>query len=400
MPTGRPTAASFPATTSKTSLRRQTLHALARSAVDAHATMGPWPTSSSSTAAAAAAWNGSAPSSWTAPRPARTGCPAPAAGRLGRRRSAGRRRLGRGDRPGWPVRVAGLTWSAGRPPAASSAVPRARPDVGVARPGGAGRRRGPRPPARGALAVRVHGRRVARLRPGRRPRRPRGRVAARGGVGAAQRRAVRPRGRAGPLARRGRPRFARRERRRGNRYDGVVLDPPSYGHGTGAWQIEEHLGPLLADLAALVGPRPAFVLLSAHTQGYDGDRLGALVREHFGVAATGEPMMVVSRAGSRCRSGRGPTARSAEPARRCRRSPTPSRVITSPKNPRVRAAADLRDRRARDAAGLTLVDGPASWHGRWPAGARVVEVFVDDASGSPARRRGRRRAGPGGRRRR
>jgi 23S rRNA (cytosine1962-C5)-methyltransferase len=93
--------------------------------------------------------------------------------------------------------------------------------------------------------------------------------------------------------------FVRRERRRGNRYDGVVLDPPSYGHGNGAWQIEEHLGPLLADLAALVGPRPSFILLSAHTEGFDADRLGALVREHFGVAAAGEPMMVVSRAGSR-----------------------------------------------------------------------------------------------------
>ena len=77
----------------------------------------------------------------------------------------------------------------------------------------------------------------------------------------------------------------RRERRRGRRYDGVVLDPPSYGHGDGAWQIDEHLPPLLDDLAALVGPRPSFVLLSAHTPGYDADRLGALVREHFGVAA-------------------------------------------------------------------------------------------------------------------
>jgi 23S rRNA (cytosine1962-C5)-methyltransferase len=93
--------------------------------------------------------------------------------------------------------------------------------------------------------------------------------------------------------------FARRERRRGRRYDGVVLDPPTYGHGAGAWQIEEHLGPLLGDLAALVGPRPAFVLLSAHTPGHDGERLAALIREHFGVSATGEPLALDSRAGSR-----------------------------------------------------------------------------------------------------
>ncbi len=93
--------------------------------------------------------------------------------------------------------------------------------------------------------------------------------------------------------------FVRRERRRGRRYDGVVLDPPSYGHGAGTWQIEEHLEDLLADLAALVGPRPAFVLLSAHTPGYDAERLGALAREHFGVAATGEALVLNSRAGSR-----------------------------------------------------------------------------------------------------
>lgn len=93
--------------------------------------------------------------------------------------------------------------------------------------------------------------------------------------------------------------FVKRERRRGNRYDAVILDPPTYGHGAGAWQIEEHLAPLLEDIAAIVGPKPSFALLSAHTAGYDGERLGALLREHFGIPATGEAMTVLSRAGSR-----------------------------------------------------------------------------------------------------
>lgn len=93
--------------------------------------------------------------------------------------------------------------------------------------------------------------------------------------------------------------FLRRERRRGRRYDGVVLDPPTYGHGTGAWQIDEDLAPLLEDLAALVGPRPSFVLFSAHSPGYDADRLTALVREHFGISAVGEPLDLIGRSGAR-----------------------------------------------------------------------------------------------------
>lgn len=92
--------------------------------------------------------------------------------------------------------------------------------------------------------------------------------------------------------------FVRRERRRGRVYDGIVLDPPSYGHGTGAWQIDADLPALLEDLAALAGPRPAFVALSAHTPGYEGDRLATLVRDAFGIAADGEPLRLRARSGA------------------------------------------------------------------------------------------------------
>ncbi len=92
--------------------------------------------------------------------------------------------------------------------------------------------------------------------------------------------------------------FARRERRRGRRYDGVVVDPPSYGHGTGTWRIDDDLPALLDDLAALVGPSPAFVLLTAHSPGYDGERLAALVREHFNVAAEGRTLTIGARSGA------------------------------------------------------------------------------------------------------
>ena len=56
-------------------------------------------------------------------------------------------------------------------------------------------------------------------------------------------------------------------------------------------------------------------------------------------------------------------------------SPTPP-VLTSFANPRVKAATALRDRRERDRAGLTLVDGAREVRRALDAGVEVVEVFV------------------------
>ncbi|MFN8629050.1 MAG: class I SAM-dependent methyltransferase [Chloroflexota bacterium] len=97
--------------------------------------------------------------------------------------------------------------------------------------------------------------------------------------------------------------YVRRERRRGRRYDGVILDPPTYGHGDGAWQIDRDLPVLLDDLLALTGPRPSLFVLSAHTPGYDGDRLGAMVREYIGVGADGAPLAMTARNGNRLELG-------------------------------------------------------------------------------------------------
>jgi 23S rRNA (cytosine1962-C5)-methyltransferase len=92
--------------------------------------------------------------------------------------------------------------------------------------------------------------------------------------------------------------FVRRERRRGRHYDGVVLDPPTYGHGNGAWQIGSDLEPLLDDLAALLGPRPTLVVLSAHTPGFDGSRLSGLLREHLAVDARDADLELVAHTGN------------------------------------------------------------------------------------------------------
>lgn len=54
------------------------------------------------------------------------------------------------------------------------------------------------------------------------------------------------------------------------------------------------------------------------------------------------------------------------------------RVLSSTRNPRVRAASALRDRRARDEAGLTLIDGARELARALAGGAAVLEVFVDE----------------------
>jgi 23S rRNA (cytosine1962-C5)-methyltransferase len=74
------------------------------------------------------------------------------------------------------------------------------------------------------------------------------------------------------------PAFVAREARRGRRYDGIVLDPPSYGHGDGgrAWRIETDL-PALLEACRAVTVDDGFVLLTAHTEAFTGERLGAMV---------------------------------------------------------------------------------------------------------------------------
>lgn len=62
------------------------------------------------------------------------------------------------------------------------------------------------------------------------------------------------------------PTFVQKELRRGKQYDGIVLDPPAYGHGpTGkTWRVERDLAPLLEGCAALLSLTPSFVVLNGY----------------------------------------------------------------------------------------------------------------------------------------
>ena len=63
--------------------------------------------------------------------------------------------------------------------------------------------------------------------------------------------------------------FVQREIRRGNKYDGIVMDPPSYGRGPGGemWKIETGLYPFVKLCAELLTDEPLFFLINSYTTG-------------------------------------------------------------------------------------------------------------------------------------
>ena len=88
--------------------------------------------------------------------------------------------------------------------------------------------------------------------------------------------------------------FVKRELRRGNHYDAVILDPPSYGHGPHGevWRLSKHLPRLLALCGELTAGRRQFMLLTCHTPGFDPTRLEDMMSAVLG---HGDPGVVTAR---------------------------------------------------------------------------------------------------------
>lgn len=85
--------------------------------------------------------------------------------------------------------------------------------------------------------------------------------------------------------------FVRREVRRGNRYDGIILDPPAYGRGANGekWVLEENIGEMLECCAALLNPERGFLVLNLYSMGLSALLSRTALRQAFG--DTGEEQM-------------------------------------------------------------------------------------------------------------
>ena len=66
--------------------------------------------------------------------------------------------------------------------------------------------------------------------------------------------------------------FVKREIRRGNKYDAIIMDPPSYGRGKNkeVWSIEKDLSNLLSLCSSILSDNPLFVLINTYTGGLSG----------------------------------------------------------------------------------------------------------------------------------
>lgn len=75
--------------------------------------------------------------------------------------------------------------------------------------------------------------------------------------------------------------FVQRELRRGNKYDGIIMDPPSYGHGPEGeiWKIEDDLLKMLMICKEIMSSNLSFILLNGYAAGYSALGYANLLKE-------------------------------------------------------------------------------------------------------------------------
>ena len=96
--------------------------------------------------------------------------------------------------------------------------------------------------------------------------------------------------------------FVEREIRRGNKYDAIVMDPPSYGRGPSGevWKLEKNLEELVSRCTLLLSDKPLFFLINAYTTGVSSTVLHNILKltvgkTYGGVVDAGEIGLPISK---------------------------------------------------------------------------------------------------------
>lgn len=77
--------------------------------------------------------------------------------------------------------------------------------------------------------------------------------------------------------------FVKREIKRGNTYNGIILDPPAYGHGPKGerWKLENHLTEMVQDVIKLLDPKEHFLILNTYSDGILPSDIDTLITSSF-----------------------------------------------------------------------------------------------------------------------
>jgi len=77
--------------------------------------------------------------------------------------------------------------------------------------------------------------------------------------------------------------FLKRELKRGNKYNGIILDPPAYGHGPKGekWKLEDHITEMMHDVVQLLDPKEHFLILNTYSLGFSSVIVENLIKSAF-----------------------------------------------------------------------------------------------------------------------
>ncbi|MBX7242213.1 MAG: class I SAM-dependent methyltransferase [Bacteroidia bacterium] len=77
--------------------------------------------------------------------------------------------------------------------------------------------------------------------------------------------------------------FVKREAKRGRTYQGIILDPPAYGHGPKGekWKLEDMIDELTAAVASILEPQKSFLIFNSYSLGFSPLVLENLILTHF-----------------------------------------------------------------------------------------------------------------------
>src|SRR5690606_3261025 len=77
--------------------------------------------------------------------------------------------------------------------------------------------------------------------------------------------------------------FVKRELKRGNKYNGIILDPPAYGHGPKGekWKLEDHITEMMLDVVKLLDPKEHFLILNTYSLGFSSVIVENLIKSAF-----------------------------------------------------------------------------------------------------------------------